>query len=684
MRNNGIAHFHDSEWHIYNQTNSILKSNEMIEAAIAPSGRKWFLTKNAIYSLKDQKWREYTKENTSKLQFPLFDIAVDQLGQVWFSGYSIFCFVDEIWSIYDASSVNIYTTPDNIVWLFSEGSFYKIENNNLKKIEYNLSKIHLYVSTFIVDWNNSIWAILEVGDDENEMDLVCIKDEKATTETVLAYAIPFGIFLNSSEELIIYTSKGLYKVKNGNLLHINYFKENMPEGICEDGQYSDLKYSPLQGKGNLVNYQEERHWIYTNDNSQIILEGDFIAGKKVGIWKTYFDNGSIKTMVKFENGFRNGHYTEHYKNGNKRNEGSYSKDKKIGEWINWLENGNIRKKTEYRDDKKTGSYTIYDYKNGAYSEIKYVTGNRVGEGRYINSDGKSIYSLKFPTAIKQPDKLNENGNKQGKWITFMWANFKKCNLAEDATYYRIAEYEDGVPQGIVRDYHKDGTLQFEGKMISEFPSVYAGKIRIYNHGKLKEEREYFDKEKNGLEEVWDNDILIRKGNYENGLHIGFWIETIKNKRYEGEYVNGKRNGLWKVYLNTEFINNIYYKNGKSQKPINLKKIFPTNLIKMLEKASVEPVIVPHISADNWALKMCLNYLMNKIESKKECAPVVSTESLHWPEGEMSTIGREAMYMIQGFIDGKYPPTECSVTDFNPKVKYYKKWWEKYQKNMEKK
>lgn len=679
--NNGIAHFHDSEWNIYNQTNSILKSNEMIKAAIAPSGRKWFLTKNAIYSLKDQKWEEYTKENTSMLHFPLFDVAVDQLDQVWFSGYSIFRFADEIWSKYDASSSNIHTTPDNTVWLFSRGSFYKIENNNLKKMEYDLSEFHLYVSTFIVDENNSIWAILEVGDDEDEMDLICIKDGKATIKTVLAYAWPFGLYLNSTEELIIYTSKGLYKVKNGDLLYINYFKENIPEGICEDGQYQDLKYSLLEGKGNLVNYQEEGHWIYKNENSQIIMEGDFKAGKKIGIWKTYFYNGSIKFIVEYENGFKNGYYIEHYKNGDKWKEGNYSKGIKTGEWISWFNNGNISEKMEYENNIKNGTYTTYDYKNGAYGEIEYVNGHSVSEWNYFSPDGKPIYSMKFPTAIKQPNKLNRNGNKQGSWIIFMDRSFKPLESAENAYYYRIAEYDNGVPQGIVCDYYKDGTLQFEGKLISEFPSVYAGKIRIYNHGKLKKERVYFDKDKDGLEEIWDNNVLISKGYYKNGFQDGFWIETSNGRKLEGDYINGKRNGLWKTYTDNELIKMTYYKNGKREKPLNLKEVYPTNFLKILEYHIEGPVMISPISADTWPLKLCLSYLMNKIESTKECAPVLSSESLNWPKVDTSTIGREAMYMLQGFIDGKYPPTECSVTDFNPKVKYYKKWWQKYQNDL---
>ncbi len=34
-----------------------------------------------------------------------------------------------------------------------------------------------------------------------------------------------------------------------------------------------------------------------------------------------------------------------------------------------------------------------------------------------------------------------------------------------------------------------------------------------------------------------------------------------------------------------------------------------------------------------------------------------------------------MYIIEGFIKGKYPPTDCSLIDFDPDPEYYKQWWE---------
>ncbi len=527
------------------------------------------------------------------------------------------------------------------------------------------------------------------------------------------------IEIDNNGTLWLHTRSNFFKFSDTKLKKIELWDLVMPIHEVSEGNYLDTIYPnypdysqdrEIIGHGDLVDQQEEGHWTYTISNNKIMMEGVYEAGKRIGVWKKYFSNGSIKKEIEYKNGFRDGYYIDYYRSGSKWNEGKYSKGKRTGEWINWFDNGNIREKIEYENNIKNGTYKYYDYKNSAYSEKEFVNGNSIDEWNYFNSDGKPIYSTKFPTAIKQPDKLNENGNKQGLWVTFMWSNFTKCNSVKDATYYRIAEYDDGVPQGIVRDYLKNGTLQFEGKLTSEFPSVYDGKIKIYDAlGRIKAEREYKngkmhgivktvtnsvnspkrtveieykDGKKDGLAIIRKDDEVTNEGHFKNGLKSGNWVELEKDKMYTGEYVKGRRVGPWKTYTEDGLRVIRYNKKGEKIDPINLKEYYPTNILKVLEYKKV-PVIINPVPSDTWTLKLSLSYLMNKIESEKECAPVVSTESTDWPLGKMSTIGREAMYMLQGFIDGKYPPTECSVTDFNPKVKYYKKWWQKYQNDLKK-
>ncbi len=79
---------------------------------------------------------------------------------------------------------------------------------------------------------------------------------------------------------------------------------------------------------------------------------------------------------------------------------------------------------------------------------------------------------------------------------------------------------------------------------------------------------------------------------------------------------------------------------------------------------------------NWILDGHLNRLMQLIDSNDPAAPVVSKRSSYYPFTS-STVGNEAMYLIEGFIMKKYPPTISSVYDFKPNPISYRRWWHEY-------
>lgn len=733
------------------------------DIAVSNNGVVWFIiNRSSILSFDGHKWKHFSSKTEDFTECSIHHITTDKFDNLWvIFNHNIMKFDGELWHSYP----NVYEAYDkiediiinnNIIWLlsakgldaFENGKWFKYQlkrqytnfasnrrliedkKNNLlfmyqdgviykisleSQIIINPFEIddNLWGTTnFKVDNNGILWIAKHSGDEGDSAQLYEIEKGKLKLFHSISTSNDNYDYISSIEEdnqgyLWLTTTKNFYRVSEETLKYINLWNVDIPfNELDEYGQYIDIKYNHLHGNGKFINNQEEGKWIYQNQEDQLIMEGEFAAGKKVGVWKAYFGNGSIKNIIEYNNGFKDGLYIENYESGTKRNVKAYSNGKLDGKWIYWFENGVMGKSTEYENNLKNGVWIKQDsngklqekgkykddYKqgiwyeysqNGSYVEMNYVNGESTGEQKYYNAEGRPIYSHKFPTAIKQPDILNENGNKHGKWTTFMLRNFKQCNSPNEATYYRIAEYINGVPQGVVRDYYNDGTLQFEGKLISEFPSVYTGKIVIYDHGKIKKERTYIDTSNNGLEEIWKNNVLVSKGIYQNGIKVGFWTENIKGIKYEGNYNNGKRDGFWKTYSDEGQIGGKYYNNGRIKEPMDLNQVYPINLLKILTHSETKPVYVTSISADQWFLKFSLKFLMSKIESRVEASPVMSSDCQTWPVGKMSTIGREAMYMLQGFIDGKYPPSECSVTDFNPKVKHYQEWWWKYQKELEK-
>lgn len=83
-------------------------------------------------------------------------------------------------------------------------------------------------------------------------------------------------------------------------------------------------------------------------------------------------------------------------------------------------------------------------------------------------------SLAWGQPVPQhPNQTDRAGKKQGKWTYLLDKNDEPTLNKDSARYYRVIEYKDNVPVGLTRDYYfPSGVLQFEGKLISERPTLF--------------------------------------------------------------------------------------------------------------------------------------------------------------------------------------------------------------------
>ena len=94
-------------------------------------------------------------------------------------------------------------------------------------------------------------------------------------------------------------------------------------------------------------YKGKRNGKYkvTNDDGEIIKEGEYLNGEKTGKWKEVYDNGLI-FEGEYSNDMKNGKGKEYYKNGEIEFEGEYKNGNRCYE-------GNV----EYIED------NYYEYDN---------------------------------------------------------------------------------------------------------------------------------------------------------------------------------------------------------------------------------------------------------------------------------------------------------------------------------
>lgn len=83
--------------------------------------------------------------------------------------------------------------------------------------------------------------------------------------------------------------------------------------------------------GNLLNDV----FLKTYHSNQIAEKGNFKNGLKMGIWKTWYPNGSIESTQKWSKGLRTGRYYKYDKNGLVAETGFYKNDKKQGKWYDF-------------------------------------------------------------------------------------------------------------------------------------------------------------------------------------------------------------------------------------------------------------------------------------------------------------------------------------------------------------
>ncbi|MFA5221986.1 MAG: hypothetical protein WC391_06850 [Methanoregula sp.] len=92
----------------------------------------------------------------------------------------------------------------------------------------------------------------------------------------------------------------------------------------------------------------------------------------------------------------------------------------------------------------------------------------------------------------------------------------------------------------------------------------------------------------------------------------------------------------------------------------------------------EPVSVIGVPA-GWITRQDAEQLMQSIDSVEPAAPVVSPLSSYWPFNKTSTVGNEAMFLLEGYRIGRYPPGLCSLQYFHPNRTEMRVWWEQFGK-----
>lgn len=76
-------------------------------------------------------------------------------------------------------------------------------------------------------------------------------------------------------------------------------------------------------------------------SNQLAEQGTFRNGLKIGLWKTWYENGIVETTQKWSRGLQTGEFFRFSNDGSIVEKGNFKKGKKHGKWIDYIKKDTV-------------------------------------------------------------------------------------------------------------------------------------------------------------------------------------------------------------------------------------------------------------------------------------------------------------------------------------------------------
>ncbi|MEX2596158.1 MAG: toxin-antitoxin system YwqK family antitoxin [Salibacteraceae bacterium] len=236
---------------------------------------------------------------------------------------------------------------------------------------------------------------------------------------------------------------------------------------------------------------------YSDD--AIVEEGEFMEGRKVGVWKAYYPSGELKSEITYDNGRPKGPYTTYYNNGQIEEKGNWSLNKNQGKFTRYYENGQVQQDFTFDDSGKRNGTQKYFHENGQLMmEGSWNGGKEDGEIKeyFANGDLKSVRvfnggrmdaskstfnkpSKPEVAATKQPEPVKDENNKVKTTRSIQTAEAKPNigNFDGNGQHTLYNKNRQISQKGIF----KDGRLM-DGKVYRYTRDGILTKVEVYQNG----------------------------------------------------------------------------------------------------------------------------------------------------------------------------------------------------------
>jgi antitoxin component YwqK of YwqJK toxin-antitoxin module len=189
------------------------------------------------------------------------------------------------------------------------------------------------------------------------------------------------------------------KYPNNSVMYEGFFTDNNPEGIFKR-YYADGNIRSVLNYSN--NGSEAEAEIY-HTNGYLAARGKYIRQKKEGLWQFYseYESGYLVSEDIYSGNLRNGSSVKFYPDGTTAEKMNFFNDTAQGEWIKYYSNGNICLKSSYLDGRINGRFEAW-FENGTlHFSGEYRSDKREGTWFIYEKDGSIRYKLEYKGGVTE-------------------------------------------------------------------------------------------------------------------------------------------------------------------------------------------------------------------------------------------------------------------------------------------
>ncbi|MEN9522070.1 MAG: hypothetical protein RL065_447 [Bacteroidota bacterium] len=168
------------------------------------------------------------------------------------------------------------------------------------------------------------------------------------------------------------------------------------------------------------------------NGTTLITQGKLLSGKREGIWRFYYENGSPLKIEEYHLGKRNGMAVSYDRTGFAMTDENYKNDVWDGAIIKYVNGGKVKSMIFYKDGKMDGLKLMnYDDGTGKQEESEWKNGKKNGRTIWYYKKGIKMMEADYTDDILNGEQITYNekgvmikkanfvkGKEDGKWFEY--------------------------------------------------------------------------------------------------------------------------------------------------------------------------------------------------------------------------------------------------------------------------